>query len=124
MVARAFLRRCPICGQGGLFRRWFTMRERCPRCGLRFGQGEGAFLGSISLGYGVAGLAFFVYLGVVLALTLPDPPILVLTLGSAAVILVTILVVFPWSKTVWAAIEVMLHDPEDLDVAPEHERLT
>lgn len=123
MVGRAMLLRCPLCGGRGVFRSWFAMRERCPRCGLKFGQREGAFLGSMSLNYGVAGIAFFVYLGLVLAFTLPDPPVVLLTAGSVAIVLVTILLFFPWSKTLWAAIEVMLLDPSDIDAAPQHERL-
>lgn len=30
MVLRGLVRRCPRCGGGGVFRRWFTMREHCP----------------------------------------------------------------------------------------------
>jgi|SRR5919109_5315599 uncharacterized protein (DUF983 family) len=115
MIARALVRRCPVCGSGRLFHRWFAMAERCPRCGLRFAMSEGAFLGSMSINYSIAGIAFFVFLGVTLAVTLPDPPVGLLIGGSLAVILVVLALFFPFSKTLWAAFEVALHDPADLD---------
>lgn len=119
MLARAVVLRCPFCGQRRLFRRWFLMPKRCPRCGLLFAMSEGAFLGSMSLNYSAAGLAFFVFFGVTLALTLPDPPVVPLILGSLGVILVVLALFFPFSKTLWAAIEVRLHDPADLDFGPD-----
>ena len=34
-------RRCPRCGSGHLFRRYFTMVDDCPRCGLHFEREQG-----------------------------------------------------------------------------------
>ena len=34
MFARGAVKHCPRCGQGHLFNGWWTMKERCPRCGL------------------------------------------------------------------------------------------
>ncbi len=31
---RGVRRRCPACGAGPQFRRWFTLHERCPACSL------------------------------------------------------------------------------------------
>jgi uncharacterized protein (DUF983 family) len=48
MLCRGLGRRCARCGGGGVFRRWFTMRERCPTCGVRFDRKpeEAFFLGA------------------------------------------------------------------------------
>jgi uncharacterized protein (DUF983 family) len=35
-VFRGLRRRCPRCGDGPLFRKWFTMHERCSSCDLCF----------------------------------------------------------------------------------------
>jgi uncharacterized protein (DUF983 family) len=35
-LLRGARRRCPRCGEGALFERWFTMRERCASCDLVF----------------------------------------------------------------------------------------
>lgn len=33
-LLRGASRRCPRCGTGPLYERWFRLRERCPTCGL------------------------------------------------------------------------------------------
>ncbi|MCP4250193.1 MAG: DUF983 domain-containing protein [bacterium] len=35
-LLRGVRQRCPRCGRGRLFRRWFTLHDHCPACGLRF----------------------------------------------------------------------------------------
>lgn len=40
-LARGARRRCPHCGRGRIFGRWFTVNERCSVCGLRFEQSPG-----------------------------------------------------------------------------------
>ena len=45
MLWRGMRRCCPNCGSGGLFRRWFRMAERCPRCGYRFVREDGFHFG-------------------------------------------------------------------------------
>ena len=105
---RGLTRRCPRCGQRGLFTRWTRLVERCPRCGLRFEREEGAFLGSLVLNYGVTALLEIAYLVLVLVFTLPHPNVLVLTLGAVAIAVVVPLFVYPFAKTTWAAIDLLL----------------
>jgi uncharacterized protein (DUF983 family) len=47
--------RCPDCGGPFLFEEGhlFRVRDRCPRCGLAFQRGDGAFLGPFVINYGV-----------------------------------------------------------------------
>jgi len=119
MLGRALLRRCPRCGEGGLFRRWFTMVESCPRCGLRFEREEGAFLGSLSLNYAVTGLTLVGLLVAWMVLSYPDLDARVATIGALAVLAVVPAIFYPFSKTLWAAIDLLLHrmDPQDADTA-------
>ncbi len=35
VLARGLRRRCPHCGRGPLFAKWFTLHERCRVCGLK-----------------------------------------------------------------------------------------
>jgi uncharacterized protein (DUF983 family) len=44
---------CPNCGRSSLFSRAFTLHKTCPNCGLELERGEGFFLGSMSINYGV-----------------------------------------------------------------------
>ncbi len=85
------------------------MVERCPRCRLRFEREEGAFLGSLVLNYSVTGLSLIAYLVVVLVLTLPHPPVLLLTVGAVGIAVLVPLVAYPFAKTMWAAIDLLLH---------------
>jgi uncharacterized protein (DUF983 family) len=116
LLGRGLTRRCPWCGRGKLFRRWFTLPERCPRCGLRFEREEGAFLGSLALNFGVTSVAFIAVLVTWIALTLPDPPVVLITVASVAVALVLPLLIYPFAKTTWTAIDILLRWEERRDI--------
>jgi uncharacterized protein (DUF983 family) len=103
------IRRCPWCGQGGLFRAWFRIVEACPRCGLRFEREEGAFLGAMALSYGVAGVAFMAVLVGWMILDAPDIRVVPLVVTSMGVTAAVVLLFYPFSKTLWAAVDVMLN---------------
>jgi hypothetical protein len=85
------------------------MVKACPRCGLPLGQEEGAFLGSMALNYGVAGLIFLgILIGTVIA-TAPEVPVVPLLLVSLGATAASILLFFPFSKTLWVAIDLLLN---------------
>lgn len=50
-LLRSLRLRCPLCGQGRLFRGWFAMHETCAGCGLKYNREPGYFLGSIYINY-------------------------------------------------------------------------
>jgi uncharacterized protein (DUF983 family) len=45
VFARALRLRCPLCGRGPLFRRYFLRVERCASCRWKFERGEGHWVG-------------------------------------------------------------------------------
>ncbi|GIX04726.1 MAG: hypothetical protein KatS3mg114_0595 [Planctomycetaceae bacterium] len=51
-LQRAVALRCPQCGQGPLFRSWFSMHDRCSACGCVFERAPGFYLGSTYVNYG------------------------------------------------------------------------
>jgi hypothetical protein len=85
------------------------MVEECPRCALPLGQEEGAFLGAMALNYGVAGVLFLTILVVWTALTAPHVPVVPLLAVGLGVTAAAILLFYPFSKTTWAAIDLLLH---------------
>ena len=93
------------------------MTERCPRCGLRLEREEGAFLGSLVLNYGVTGVLGIAYLILVLVFTLPNPNVLLLTLGAVGIAVLVPLAFYPFAKTTWAAIDLLL-SPESSEPCP------
>jgi hypothetical protein len=76
-------------------------------------RGEGAFLGSLSLNYGVTGAAFIALLVTWLVLDLPDLQFVPLLLSSIGVCLIVPLAFYPFAKTIWSAIELMLRTESD-----------
>jgi uncharacterized protein (DUF983 family) len=116
VLVRGFARRCPWCGQGKLFHRWFTLPETCPRCGLKFEREEGAFLGSLALNFGVTSLVFIVVLVTWIALTLPEPPVALITVASVAIALILPLVIYPFAKTTWTAIDILMRWDQRTDI--------
>lgn len=85
------------------------MAEACPRCGLLLGQEEGAFLGAMALNYGVAGALFLGILIVWTAATAPHIPVVPILFVSLGVTTASILLFYPFSKTLWAAVDLLLH---------------
>ncbi|HYZ10968.1 MAG TPA: DUF983 domain-containing protein [Actinomycetota bacterium] len=106
---RGLTRRCPWCGEGRLFTQWFRMAEACPQCGLPLGQEEGAFLGAMALNYGVAGTLFLAILIAWTAMTAPDIPVVPMLVVSLGVTAASIVLFYPFSKTLWAAVDLLLH---------------
>ncbi len=105
--------RCPNCGQGGLFRQWLRMVDRCPRCGLHFEREEGYWSGAVAINTVVTELVFFGILAIAVILTWPDPPLAPLLIGALLVNVLFPLFFYPFSKTIWVAIDLCLHPLEE-----------
>ncbi len=123
MLARGLVRRCPICGQGKLFRRWFTMVDRCPQCGLRFERIEGHWLGALGMNTIVSFTILFVVVVAGLVLSAPDFEMAPLLLAAALTAIVLVpLAFFPSSKTLWTAIDVIMRplEPGEANPPPDH----
>jgi uncharacterized protein (DUF983 family) len=108
-VVRGATRRCPRCGGGGLFERWFRIRPRCPRCGLRLEREEGGFLGAMTLNYVATAVAWVVLLVVWLTIDLPDVHVAWLTIASIAVAILFPLLFWPFSKSLWASVDYLVY---------------
>lgn len=117
MLLRGCLRRCAVCGQGRLFRRWFTMVERCPRCGLRFERIEGHWTGDLGINTIVSFGALLLTLLVGTLTTYPDVPTRPLLIIALMVATIVPLAFYPFSKTIWLAIDLMMRplEPGELD---------
>ena len=123
LFTRALQLRCPNCGARGLFQHWFAMRESCPTCGLQLATGNrpGAYI----LNLFATGTTLMIVLGVVIVKTWPTPPYAVLQWLGPALMIVTPLVLYPFSKMLFVAIDLAMHPeaaPDALvhgDVRPE-----
>jgi hypothetical protein len=88
------------------------MAERCPRCSLRFQREPGEWLGSWFLNVCAAQLLVVGFvIGVVVA-SYPAAPIGVMAAGGAALALGFPVWFFPYSRTIWLAIDLAMRPLE------------
>ncbi len=108
-LIRALFLRCPHCGKGKLFRRGFTMYERCPVCGWSFEREEGYWTGAVAVNLVVTELLvtlLVVPLAVWLAIT--QQPITLLVITGLPLAFILPFVFFRHSKSFWMSIDFML----------------
>jgi len=112
-IFRASVRRCPNCGHRGVFRSWGTMVDRCPTCHLQYEREEGYWLGAVLINT-VATIGLFAVTMISWAVTTwPDPPWTTMTATGIVINLITPLLFYPVSKTLWVAIDISAHPPAD-----------
>ena len=104
-IGRAATRRCPRCGKGQLFRHWLKMLDACGNCQMRFERGDGYWLGSMALNFAVTEVFFVAALVVLLVATWPDVPWTTVLFSVVAVNIVVPLAFYPFSRTIWVAVE-------------------
>lgn len=95
------------------------MVAACPRCGLRFPREDGQWLGSWFLNVCVVQAVLVVVLATVVAVSWPQRPSWALLSVAVAAAVVVPVVFFPFSRTIWVAIDLCMR-PLDFDdgVAP------
>lgn len=110
LFARALTRRCPACGERGLFVSWMKMAPRCPHCGIRpeRGEREDYWLGAYMFNLVIAELLFVAAFIAAVLITWPTPPWTILEYGSVAMTILTPIALYPISKNVWLAFDLML----------------
>ncbi|HUV10647.1 MAG TPA: DUF983 domain-containing protein [Acidimicrobiia bacterium] len=98
-------RRCPRCGSGHLFRRYFTLISDCPRCALHFEREPGYFTGALAINITVTGGVFAVAFVALLAATIPDVPVVPILAVLVPIVVLLPILYYPFSKTVWMAVD-------------------
>jgi uncharacterized protein (DUF983 family) len=108
LLGRALRLRCPLCGEGRLFRGWFAMHPQCPHCGASLEREPGFYLGSIYINYGLTALLVAVVYPVLLFRGVASNQVLLV--GALAFTILFPLVLFPWSRSLWLAFD-QWYDP-------------
>ncbi|MEZ5170757.1 MAG: DUF983 domain-containing protein [Acidimicrobiia bacterium] len=104
-LMRGLTLRCARCGAGHLFRRWFTMVDDCPGCGLHFEREQGYFAGALAINIIAATMVFFVCFIGGLLLMWPDVNVAILTVSLIVVNAAFPIFFYPFSKTIWVAVD-------------------
>ena len=122
MLRRALALRCPHCGGRPAFLTWRRLMPSCPVCGLRFERGErGYWLGSYFFNLLASETVFVVWIAAFLGATWPDPPWQIFQIGTAALMLVTPIACFPFSRTLFVAFDLWVRPATPEDFAAPHE---
>jgi uncharacterized protein (DUF983 family) len=111
MMLRGLTRRCPRCGSGHLFHKWFKMVPDCPRCGLHFEREEGYWTGAIAVNTIIIGAVFTVVFVTAMVLTIPTIPWAPILAAVLPIMAIGPFVAYPFSKTIWVAIDMSFLQP-------------
>jgi uncharacterized protein (DUF983 family) len=117
LIGRALRLRCPNCAGRPVLKNWLKLRDRCGNCGLRLERGEhDYFVGSMLLNFVLAGVIFLSALVVIMLVTWPDVPWDMLEIVLPILIVIAPLGLFPFSKLLWLAFDLMLRpvNPDEL----------
>ena len=119
MVVRALARRCPRCGdQRAWFTGWFRQSERCVGCGLsRTRNTSGHELGSMTIALILNIGLVVVSTAIAIVLTVPDIPVLTLSIVLAATSIIVPIVTWPISHTMWSAIDLRIRPVDEVEAA-------
>jgi uncharacterized protein (DUF983 family) len=110
LLGRALKLRCPLCGQGKLFRGWLRMHPQCSHCGVKYEREPGFFLGSIYINYGVTALIVAIaYSMLLFNKVVPETPLL---WSAVAFTIVFPVLLFPWARSLWLGFD-QWHDPRE-----------
>ncbi len=115
LLSGLFLR-CPYCGKGKLFRRFYSMYDRCSVCGWRYEREEGYWTGAIALNLVVTELLIaIVTVPVVIWLAVSGLPIWPLVAIGLPMCFILPLLFFRHAKSFWMSLYFMIHpvDPEE-----------
>ncbi len=119
-VGRALLLRCPNCGKGPVLKHWLKLQVRCGSCGLRLERGEhDYFMGSMMLNFVMTGGLLLVAIWALLITNgATDSTWDLLQWGGPVAMVVLPFVLFPFSKLLWLAFDLVLRPVTPDEVAP------
>ncbi len=117
-LGRAMILRCPWCGSWRTFRKgWFTRVPRCRTCGIRWRREVGFELGAVTINTIVTFGALTLFMVVGFVMTVPDVPVLPFVVGLMAVGILMPILIYPFTYTIWLAIDLSVHPPDDAELA-------
>ena len=118
MFRRALLRCCPWCGARKTFiRRWLGRYDRCRTCGIKWHREHGFELGPTSLNVVITFFILGVGMVVGFVATAPDFNVGVLTTVFVALAIIVPIVAYPWTYTLWLAVDLAAHPPDERELA-------
>jgi uncharacterized protein (DUF983 family) len=116
LFTRGLLLRCPVCGEGRLFRSPYKMNEKCPHCGFVFEREVGYFSSSMAINLVISELLIAAFT-VPLALMMP---LWQLFLWGAPVAILLPFIFYHHSRSLWMSMDHFLNPPQRSDWSPKN----
>jgi uncharacterized protein (DUF983 family) len=117
MAGRALLLRCPWCGGRGWTTGLLKRVDRCRSCGYRYERQPGFSLGATTMNI----IVTFGLLAVVLiagsVLTYPDLAVVPMFVVAIPITILTPILFYPFSYTLWAAADLAMRPLEPAELA-------
>jgi uncharacterized protein (DUF983 family) len=118
MLRRAAMLRCPRCGSRRTFiRKWLGKYERCRTCGIRWRREEGFELGAVTINTVLTFIVLTAGMTIGFIRTSPDIPVLPLVLSLVGVAILMPIVIYPFTFTIWLALDLAVHRPDAAELA-------
>jgi uncharacterized protein (DUF983 family) len=118
LASRALRLRCPHCGKGSVLKSFNAVHERCTGCGFRFCRSDDDyFSGAMFFGMMIGETLAVFAIAAGIWITYPNVPWSFLQYAIPVVLLAVMIVLFPVSRVVWLAIDVMLRPVELSELA-------
>lgn len=112
-LKRGFLLRCPNCGRGKLFRRGFTMYEKCSVCGWRFEREEGYWTGAVAVNLVVTELLIaFIVVPLAIVFASANVSLALLLIVGLPLPIVLPFLFYRHAKSLWMSIDFIVHPAE------------
>lgn len=92
-----------------MFSNWASLREFCSTCGLKFEREPGYWTGALIINMAIALFVFLALLVGGMLVFWPDVPWNALWVSTMASMVIVPIVFYPWSKSIWMAIELSYH---------------
>ena len=100
-------------------KRWLSVSDRCPQCNFSIERKEGHFIGGVGINtIFTFGIILFTLLGGILVTAGEPLPAVELSIITGTVGVVTAIVFYPISKTLWSAIDLLIVPLEAGEVDP------
>lgn len=115
-LARALTLHCPECGGGGLFRQWLRLQPVCPTCHLKTDRAHpDHFVGAYLVNLIIAELLFAFGFGFWLLTVWPDVPWGRIEVVAVIAMILSPIVTYPFTRTVWLAADLIFDPPKASD---------
>lgn len=107
LFGRGLRLRCPVCGEGRLYRRLFRMSQHCPACGFIYAREPGYFTTAVALNIFLSELITLIV--VVPFAASQSLSFLTLLLMGGAIACILPLLFYHHAKSLWMSIEHLFH---------------